>query len=93
MSESTTALNVDQTQTSVLNVDQKNSATGALSLATVTGKGGNNNADQPPAAGGTLVPKNETGIGGSAAVAQKKEGRVQADKKKMDARKRSLKRL
>lgn len=105
ISESTTALNVDQTNTSVLNVDQKNAAAGAaLQLpsplapntnAAAKGAGGQ---DQP-----TAVPNSvtETGVGGSttsttAPVVQKKEvglTKVNADKRKMDARKKSLKRL
>lgn len=97
MSESTTALNVDQSNTSVLNAEQKNTAmtplASTLGPCTMAMKGGNSQ-DQMP----------ETGVGGSLAVATpatstaKKEGgtgtaKVQADKKKIDARKKSLKRL
>ncbi|KAK9290988.1 hypothetical protein L1049_009170 [Liquidambar formosana] len=101
ISESTTALNVDQTNTSVLNVDQKNTVSGAalplpspLATSTVATKGGN--GQEHPA---ILAPVIETGVSGSTAAAapHKKEGgglaKVQADKKKMDARKKSLKRL
>ncbi|XP_059668250.1 ubiquitin-conjugating enzyme E2 22-like [Cornus florida] len=101
ISEST-ALNIDQTNTSVLNVDQKNNAvSGAAPLlqsplapCTTATKGGSGQ-DLPTALNSTT----ETGISGSAAIplTQKKEGgglaKVQADKKKMDARKKSLKRL
>lgn len=93
ISESTTALNVDQTNSSVLNVEQKNAAVQMPPLATcvtaAASKGGNNVG---------LAPATETGVSGAApaATAQKKESglaKVQADKKKMDARKKSLKRL
>ncbi|XWS58867.1 hypothetical protein CRYUN_Cryun08bG0071900 [Craigia yunnanensis] len=99
--ESTTALNVDQSNTSVLNVDQKNAASGAalslqspLALSTTGTKGSSNQEQQ------STVPTTETGVSGTALVgiagtALKKEGltKVLADKKKMDARKKSLKRL
>uniref|UniRef100_A0A5B7BH98 E2 ubiquitin-conjugating enzyme n=1 Tax=Davidia involucrata TaxID=16924 RepID=A0A5B7BH98_DAVIN len=105
ISESTTALNVDQTNTSVLNVDQKNdalpnaaAAAAALPLPSpsllapsTTATKGASVQDQPAALNPT-----ETGVSGSAASTQKKEGglaKVQADKRKMDARKKSLKRL
>ncbi|XP_021297451.1 ubiquitin-conjugating enzyme E2 22 [Herrania umbratica] len=100
--ESTTALNVDQSNTSVLNVDQKNGASGATALSlpsplaqSITATKGGNNQDQQ-----SIFPATETGVSGTALVgtagpALKKEGltKVQADKKKMDARKKSLKRL
>ena len=103
ISESTTALNVDQINSAVLNVDQKNTAAGApLALAlpsplTPTTASRGNNLEQPTA----VLPAPEIGISGSsaaisAAITLKKEGglaKVQADKKKMDARKKSLKRL
>ncbi|KAK2663011.1 hypothetical protein Ddye_001585 [Dipteronia dyeriana] len=101
ISESTTALNVDQTNSAVLNVDQKNAAPGAAlplpSPLTPTTTTRGNNQDQPT----TVVPAPEIGISESAvataaATTLKKEGglaKVQADKKKMDARKKSLKRL
>lgn len=96
ISESTTALNVDQT-----NTDQKSSAAGAaltlpspLAPSTTATRG--NGQEQPPA----VAPTTDTGVGGSAAanciLAQKKEGglaKVHTDKKKIDARKKSLKRL
>ncbi|KAF5750340.1 putative ubiquitin-conjugating enzyme e2S [Tripterygium wilfordii] len=115
ISESTTVLNVDQTNASILNVDQKTTATGAalplpspLAPSTTVSKGGNSH-DQIA----TVVTMTETGVGGSTTAAaaatatalapmptmttmQKKEGgvaKLQADKKKMDARKKSLKRL
>lgn len=98
ISESTTALNVDHT--SVLHVDQKNTVNGAaltlpspLATSMVVTKGGN--GQENPA---ILAPTTDIGVSGSkAGGAQKKEGgglaKVQADKKKMDARKKSLKRL
>ncbi|KAK3010516.1 hypothetical protein RJ639_011007 [Escallonia herrerae] len=101
ISESTTALNVDQTHTSVLNVDQKTAVSGVgLQLASPLAPSSNTMKgpcaqDQPAAVNPTI----ETGVCGSAAAApvtQKKEFglvKAQADKKKMDARKKSLKRL
>ncbi|EEF38716.1 ubiquitin-conjugating enzyme e2S, putative [Ricinus communis] len=104
ISESTTALNVDQSNTSVLNSDQKNTAVNAaialpspLSPCSVATKGGNSQEQSA-----AVAPVPETGVGGSVAVAtptvatQKKEAgpaKAQADKKKLDARKKSLKRL
>ncbi|KAK8712152.1 hypothetical protein V6N13_147399 [Hibiscus sabdariffa] len=102
--ESTTALNVEQHNTSVLNVEQKNAASGAglslptpLTPATASTKGSNNPDHQHQQ---STAPATETGVGGIGIVgisgtAPKKEGlpKVHADKKKMDARKRSLKRL
>lgn len=106
ISESTTALNVDQANT---NVDPKNASSGAafpvpspLAPSTTATRGGNNQ-DQTAAAAAAVPPVETGGISESAATAipaaaitQKKEvgqAKVQADKKKMDARKRSLKRL
>lgn len=101
ISESTTALNVDQSNTSVLNVDQKNAVSGVVAQAptpltppsnTMKGVSGQ---DQPAVVTTTI----ETGVSGSAAavpLALKKDcglNKVQADKKKIDARKKSLKRL
>lgn len=105
--ESTTALNVEQHNTSVLNIEQKNAASGAgLSLPSALSpsstKGGNNPDHQPlpPQQQQPIVLATETGVSGTAVVgisvtAPKKEGlsKVPADKKKMDARKKSLKRL
>ncbi|OWM78865.1 hypothetical protein CDL15_Pgr003036 [Punica granatum] len=106
ISESTTALNVDQTNASSnVNADQKNSAVApgtTLPLPLTTApcvaatKGGNSQEQQT-----AVAPSTEIGIGGSAtavpaAAAPKKEAglaKAQADKKKMDARKKSLKRL
>ncbi|OMO82927.1 Ubiquitin-conjugating enzyme, E2 [Corchorus olitorius] len=105
--ESTTALNVDQSNTSVLNVDQKNASNGAalplpsaVTLSTAATKGGNIQEQQ------SIIATADTGVSGTAIVgtdgttaivgtAPKKEvlTKVQADKKKMDARKKSLKRL
>ncbi|XVF07042.1 hypothetical protein REPUB_Repub06bG0103000 [Reevesia pubescens] len=102
--ESTTALNVDPSNTSsVLNVDQKNASSGAalslpsplaLSTTATATKGGNNQEQK------SVVSTTETGVSGTAVVgiagtALKKEGltKAVADKKKMDARKKSLKRL
>lgn len=102
ISESTTALNVDQSNTSALNVDQKNAtASAALSMPPVipsaTAPKGGNNQDLPAA---PAAPASEVGISGAAVaaptgIAQKKEAlaRAPADKKKIDARKKSLKRL
>jgi ubiquitin-conjugating enzyme E2 S len=88
ISESTTALNVDQT-----NTEQKSTAAGAaltlpspLAPSTTSTRG--NGQEQPVA----VAPITDTGVSGS----QKKEGglaKVHADKKKIDARKKSLKRL
>ena len=94
-------MNVDQCNTALLNVDQKNTASGAalslpppLALSTTATKGGNNQEQQ------SIVPTTEIGVSETALVgivgtALKKEGltKVLADKKKMDARKKSLKRL
>ncbi|CAL5351673.1 unnamed protein product [Camellia sinensis] len=104
ISESTTALNVDQSNTSVLSVDEKKASSGAalplpspLASTTTFTKGGNGQ-DQPASA---LNSTTETGVSSDSVAApppvtQKKEvtlAKVQADKKKMDARKKSLKRL
>ncbi|KAB1223206.1 Ubiquitin-conjugating enzyme E2 22 [Morella rubra] len=103
ISESTTALNVDQTNTSVHNADQKSTTPGAAlplpltsQLAPSTrGNGQEQPAPIPP------ITETETGVSGStaaaAAASTQKKGvglaKVHADKKKMDARKKSLKRL
>ncbi|KAM0993662.1 hypothetical protein EV2_009616 [Malus domestica] len=99
ISESTTALNVDQTNTLTLNADQKNTAPGAallvisaspslLAPSTVATRG--NGQDQAP-----VVAPMETGVGGSATTVRKEGGltKAQVEKKKIDARKKSLKRL
>ncbi|XP_061352554.1 ubiquitin-conjugating enzyme E2 22-like [Gastrolobium bilobum] len=99
ISESTTALNVDQTNTSVLSADIKTAppSVAVSPLPSTTATRGNS---QEQAA----VVMNETVVNGSSAAAVvsaasvplKKEGgqaKAQADKKKIDARKKSLKRL
>ncbi|KAF8007118.1 hypothetical protein BT93_K1197 [Corymbia citriodora subsp. variegata] len=95
ISESTTVLNVDQSNASLLKVDQKNQATAAaVPLPSNTAA-----LKEQPTSVASLA---ETGVSGSAVVSstatatQKKElgsVKVQPDKKKMDARKKSLKRL
>ncbi|KAL1314149.1 hypothetical protein HN51_040933 [Arachis hypogaea] len=103
ISESTTALNVDQTNTSVPNAEIKTAPSSAalplqsLSSSTTTTRG--NSQEQ------AAVVVTETTVNGSAATGKavssasaplKREGGVakaQADKKKIDARKKSLKRL
>ncbi|GMH20241.1 hypothetical protein Nepgr_022082 [Nepenthes gracilis] len=102
ISESKTALNVDQTNTtSGQNADPKNPlASGGLPLPSplatpMAASKGTTGQEQVTVAG----PLNEIGIGGSAEVVPppKKEGvlniKAQSDKKKIDARKKSLKRL
>ncbi|CAL0323329.1 unnamed protein product [Lupinus luteus] len=101
ISESTTALNVDQTNTSVLSADIKTAPQGAAlplqsSLApstTATRGNGQEHAAVIPAE--TIVNASATVLS-AAPVPQKKEGgqaKAQPDKKKIDARKKSLKRL
>ncbi|CAA2961239.1 ubiquitin-conjugating enzyme E2 22-like [Olea europaea subsp. europaea] len=91
ISESTTTRNVDQTNSSVKSADQKNAVPGAASpLAPKL----ENGQDQPA----IITSTSETGVGGSmtAPLTQKKEvglAKAPAGKKKMDARKKSLKRL
>ncbi|KAL8162951.1 hypothetical protein V2J09_014440, partial [Rumex salicifolius] len=96
ISESTTALNVDQTNnTSCENVDPVNPLPSPAPHTSSATAG--NGTDQPA----VLGPMNENTIGGStilplASAPLKKEGgavKAQADKKKIDARKKSLKRL
>lgn len=100
ISESTTALNVDQRNTTTSaqtqNPDPKNPLSSAspcpLAPPTATSKG-SNGQDQPAASLGS-----ETGAVGSSTAPppQKKDGgplKAQAEKKKIDARKKSLKRL
>lgn len=91
--ESTTALNVEQTtNSSVINVDQKNAA--------VSG-GGAGHLTSLLAPSNTLKEVNGSAAATQVITALKKEGssiggglaKVPADKKKMDARKKSLKRL
>ncbi|GAB4844001.1 Ubiquitin-conjugating enzyme E2 22 [Ancistrocladus abbreviatus] len=100
ISESTTALNVDQTHTSSQNVDPKNPLTSTkspspppLELPTAASKGTSGQDHHPTVLGSS----NDSGVGGPTVVLPlKKEGastKSQADKKKVDARKKSLKRL
>ncbi|KAF3441366.1 hypothetical protein FNV43_RR17020 [Rhamnella rubrinervis] len=107
ISESTTALNVDQSNTSVHNNADQKSATPSATLplpsplAPSTTTSAKANSTEQPAIGAPT----ETGVGGGGgsttappalAIPQRKEGglaKAQADKKKLDARKKSLKRL
>ncbi|KAL6525572.1 Ubiquitin-conjugating enzyme E2 22 [Orobanche hederae] len=98
ISEPTTAaLNIDQTNTSAKCPDQKNPVSGVAPqylLPSPLAPKPENVQDYPAA----MASSAETGVGGSTAVpsALKKEGglsKVPADKKKIDARKKSLKRL
>ncbi|KAH9614534.1 hypothetical protein KSS87_010796, partial [Heliosperma pusillum] len=85
ISESTTALNVDQRNTLAQKGELKNplANTGAAPTSTATSKG-------------TSDPSNESGVavgsGAAPPAALKKEGALK-EKKKIDARKKSLKRL
>ncbi|XP_004493279.1 ubiquitin-conjugating enzyme E2 22 [Cicer arietinum] len=102
ITESTTALNVDQTNTSVLNADIKTTPASAalplpLSLPSTTAARG---ASQDQVVG--VLTESSVNVSTAAAVVsaasapQKKEvgtAKAQADKKKLDARKKSLKRL
>ncbi|XP_021745589.1 ubiquitin-conjugating enzyme E2 22-like [Chenopodium quinoa] len=105
ISESTTALNVDQRNNTAQNADQKSTLanTGAPSpsplASSTTSSKATSLQDQPAGA----LPLSENGAVGSstvppaaaAPVAQKKDVglKAQAEKKKIDARKKSLKRL
>ncbi|XP_020206186.1 ubiquitin-conjugating enzyme E2 22 [Cajanus cajan] len=99
ISESTTALNVDQSNTSVLNAEVKTAPSGAAlplqsPLAPSTNATRGNNQEKAAIAAEPAV--NSSCHTSMVYAAQKKEGLVakaQADKKKIDARKRSLKRL
>ncbi|TKY46379.1 Ubiquitin-conjugating enzyme E2 22 [Spatholobus suberectus] len=99
ISESTTALNVDQSNTSVPNTEVKTAPSGAalplqLPLAPSTNATRGNNQEQAAVAAEPAV--NSSCATSMVYAAPKKEGGVakaQADKKKIDARKRSLKRL
>ncbi|PIN18877.1 Ubiquitin-protein ligase [Handroanthus impetiginosus] len=97
ISESTAALNVDQTNTSAKCVDQKNAVSGGAPqvpsspLAPKPENGQNYSTATPSSAA-------ETGVSGSktaTAMLKKEAGlaKLPADKKKIDARKKSLKRL
>ncbi|CAJ1918031.1 unnamed protein product [Sphenostylis stenocarpa] len=87
ISESTTALNVDQTNTSVLNADIKTTSASAALPVPVPATRGNS---QEQAA--TSVLTSATVIS-TASAPQKKEVKALVDKKKIDARKKSLKRF
>ncbi|KAI3722510.1 hypothetical protein L2E82_33549 [Cichorium intybus] len=106
ISESTAALNVDQSNTSVCSVDPKTAISGAVvpptplapSLNTMKGASGQ---EPPTAALNSMVEMGVSSGSGApppaaAAAIHKKEGglvKAQGDKKKIDARKKSLKRL
>lgn len=101
ITESTTALNVDQTNTSVLNADSKtvpsNAALPPLSTPSTTAARG---ASQDLAVGvlteSSVNCSTASAVASAAPAPQKKEirtAKAQADKKKLDARKKSLKRL
>ncbi|KAG8372219.1 hypothetical protein BUALT_Bualt12G0043700 [Buddleja alternifolia] len=96
--EPTTAINMDQTNTSAKCVDQKsNAVSGAAApaqLPSPLAPKPENGQDHPT----TMLSSAETGVSGSKAAPAtlKKEAglaKVPADKKKIDARKKSLKRL
>lgn len=101
ISESTTALNVDPTNASALNTDLKNTSAAALPLACPTAHSNTAVRGGQEQQSNAATPTIESGVGGSgvAAAAVKKEAaagpplKMQADKKKIDARKKSLKRL
>ncbi|XP_028766730.1 ubiquitin-conjugating enzyme E2 22-like [Neltuma alba] len=104
ISESTTALNVDQINTSVINSEVKNAASGAamplqppLGQSAATVRGGNNLEQAATVTTDALVNGSTTAtVVPAAPILQRKEtgaAKVQADKKKIDARKKSLKRL
>ncbi|KAL2502057.1 Ubiquitin-conjugating enzyme E2 22 [Forsythia ovata] len=93
ISESTTVLNVEQANTSVKSIDQKNAVSDdAPQLPSLLAPKLGNNQDQPTATSST-----EPGVSGlkSLPVTHKEVGvaKVLLDKKKIDARKKSLKRL
>ena len=98
ISESTTALNLDQTNTSVLNADIKTMPSSAAlplqsSLPSTTAARG---TSQDQAAGVLTETSVNRSIATAVVSAAKKEigtAKAQADKKKLDARKKSLKRL
>ncbi|CAJ2671903.1 ubiquitin-conjugating enzyme E2 22 [Trifolium pratense] len=101
ITESTTALNVDQTNTSVLNADSKtvpsNAALPPLLMPSTTAARG---ASQDQAMGvlteSSVNCSTASAVASAAPAPQKKDirtAKAQADKKKLDARKKSLKRL
>lgn len=86
-------MNMDQRKSSRKVVDQKNTASGTVTPSPLTPKKGNGQ-DLPS----VITSSSETEVGESTAApaVQKKEpglNKVPADRKKMDARKKSLKRL
>ncbi|KAK7336353.1 hypothetical protein VNO77_16891 [Canavalia gladiata] len=101
ISESTTALNVDQTNTSVLSADIKTSPASAalpLPVPATTATRGNSQEQAAGVLTETIVNCSSTPatVISAASAPQKKEGgqaKAQVDKKKIDARKKSLKRL
>ncbi|KAK9664488.1 hypothetical protein RND81_14G045900 [Saponaria officinalis] len=92
ISESTTALNVDPKNTSVQKTDLKNSSvsTGRAPTSTTTSKGTSGQENV-----GDAQNESDTAPPATAPVALKKDGalKAHAEKKKIDARKKSLKRL
>lgn len=96
ISESTAALNVEQFNYSAYCADPKNAVSGAalpLPVPSSNNTKGENNCDQPVDQTSTM----DAGVGAPAApFMQVKEAmltKAPSDKKKMDARKKSLKRL
>ncbi|KNA14310.1 hypothetical protein SOVF_108600 [Spinacia oleracea] len=101
ISESTTALNVDKRNTSsAQNADQKNTLASTGAPPKMSSSKATRLEDQPA---GTVPQSNESGVVGSSTtlpaaavpITQKKDVvlKAQAEKKKIDARKKSLKRL
>ncbi|KAH1193402.1 Ubiquitin-conjugating enzyme E2 22 [Glycine max] len=101
ISESTTALNVDQSNTSVLNAEVKTAPSGATlplqsPLAPSTNNTTRGNKQEQAVVGAEPAVNSSCATSMVHAAAPMKAGGVakaQADKKKIDARKRSLKRL
>ncbi|TKY62799.1 Ubiquitin-conjugating enzyme E2 22 [Spatholobus suberectus] len=98
ISESTTALNVDQTNTSVLSADIKTTpASAALPAPATTATRGNGQEQTAALMTETIVNGSTAAtVSPAASAPQRKEGgqaKAQVDKKKIDARKKSLKRL
>ncbi|XP_010552897.1 PREDICTED: ubiquitin-conjugating enzyme E2 22-like [Tarenaya hassleriana] len=97
ISESTAALNVDQTNTMV---DQNNEMPNAANLVptstTDVKRGPTSGQDQQMANAVTAATSGSVSVAGKGVGMQRKEAglaKVQAEKKKVDARKKSLKRL
>ncbi|KAA0067923.1 ubiquitin-conjugating enzyme E2 22 [Cucumis melo var. makuwa] len=104
ISESTTALNVDPTNASALSTDLKNASATALPLACPTANSTtavrSGQEQQQPNVVTALASESGVGVSGvgvaPAATVKKESGHLkmqQVDKKKIDARKKSLKRL